>query len=69
MKRKKNAPPATTMVGGKETELPVSSGGLMIAFCRALGSAQEGTNVGVAFILMVLHAIAFLCTIIMSQVP
>lgn len=67
-KRKKKQENTAMGIGGKPTELPMNSGGIFMSFCRALGSAQEGTNVAVALILMVLHAIAFLCTIIMSQV-
>jgi hypothetical protein len=53
---------------GKGADVPLDTGGFFVSFCRALGSAQEGTNVAVAVVLMVLHAIAFLCTVIMSQV-
>jgi hypothetical protein len=67
-KRKKKQENTAMGIGGKPTELPMNSGGIFMSFCRALGSAQEGTNVAVSLILMILHAIAFLCTIIMSQV-
>ena len=66
--RKKKPSAAALGATGKPADVPLDTGGFFVSFCRALGSAQEGTNVAVAVVLMILHAIAFLCTVIMSQV-